>query len=71
MGLIVIKKNKWRQTKLRQKEEIPPPELTTEDAQTFRNLHKSKVTGDDIPIPIGSFQDMIGRFHINKKYYPI
>ncbi|RLP62521.1 ATP-dependent RNA helicase CHR1 [Candida albicans Ca529L] len=55
------------ETKVKE-EEIPPPELTTEeDAQTFRNLHKSKVTGDDIPIPIGSFQDMIGRFHINKK----
>lgn len=38
-----------------------------EDAQKYRNLHRSKVTGDDIPIPIGSFEDMIGRFKIDKK----
>ena len=31
------------ETKVKE-EEIPPPELTTEeDAQTFRNLHKSKL----------------------------
>lgn len=38
-----------------------------EDAKKFRNLHRSKVTGDDIPTPIGSFEDMIGRFKIDKK----
>lgn len=38
-----------------------------EDAKKYRNLHRSKVTGDDIPIPIGSFEDMIGRFKIDKK----
>lgn len=47
---------------------VPPLELESEeDARVFRNLHKSKVTGDDIPIPIGSFQDMIGRFKIDKR----
>ncbi|KAG7660690.1 ROK1 [[Candida] subhashii] len=51
-----------------EEEEIPPLELVTEeDAHKFRKLHKSKVTGDDIPIPIGSFQDLIGRFQIDKK----
>ncbi|KAI3402990.1 ROK1 [Candida oxycetoniae] len=38
-----------------------------EDARKFRNLHKSKVTGDEIPIPIASFQDMVKRFHIDKR----
>ncbi|KAI5970852.1 ROK1 [Candida margitis] len=48
--------------------EVPPLELKDEeDAKKFRNLHKSKVTGDDIPIPIGSFEDMIGRFRIDKR----
>ncbi|RLV92985.1 ATP-dependent RNA helicase CHR1 [Spathaspora sp. JA1] len=46
----------------------PPLQINTaEDAQKFRKLHQSKVTGDDIPLPIGSFQDMIGRFNIDKK----
>ncbi|CAI5756429.1 unnamed protein product [Candida verbasci] len=49
-------------------DEIPPLELISEeDAKKFRNLHKSKVTGSDIPIPIGSFQDLIGRYKINKR----
>ncbi|KAI5962238.1 ROK1 [Candida pseudojiufengensis] len=49
-------------------EEIPPPEIKNdEDARIFRNSHRSKVTGDDIPLPIGSFQDLIGRFQIDKK----
>ncbi|CAK9436883.1 uncharacterized protein LODBEIA_P14050 [Lodderomyces beijingensis] len=49
-------------------EEVPPLTLESgEDARKFRNSHKSKVSGDDIPIPIGSFQDMIGRFQIDKQ----
>lgn len=49
-------------------DEVPPLELKDEDdAKKFRNLHRSKVTGGDIPIPIGSFEDMIGRFKIDKK----
>ncbi|KAL6450978.1 CHR1 ATP-dependent RNA helicase CHR1 [Candida maltosa Xu316] len=40
--------------------------------QTQKQKHKQEnllhqVTGEDIPIPIGSFQDMIGRFSIDKK----
>ncbi|CAD1808078.1 DEAD/DEAH box helicase family protein [Candida parapsilosis] len=49
-------------------DEAPPLVLKdAEDAKKFRNLHRSKVTGDDIPTPIGSFEDMIGRFKIDKK----
>lgn len=49
-------------------DETPPLVLKdAEDAKKFRNLHRSKVTGDDIPTPIGSFEDMIGRFKIDKK----
>ncbi|CCG23037.1 Chr1 DEAD-box ATP-dependent RNA helicase [Candida orthopsilosis Co 90-125] len=49
-------------------DEAPPLELKDEDdAKKFRNLHRSKVTGDDIPIPIGSFEDMIGRFKIDRQ----
>ncbi|KAI5949731.1 ROK1 [Candida theae] len=51
-----------------EEDEAPPLQLKDEeDAKKFRNLHRSKVTGDDIPIPIGSFEDMIGRFQIDKK----
>ncbi|KAI5954485.1 ROK1 [Candida jiufengensis] len=51
-----------------EEEEAPPLEINNEeDARKFRNLHRSKVTGDDNPLPIGSFQDLIGRFQIDKK----
>ena len=64
-----ISKSKNKDEESESVEEIVPPlELESEeDARVFRNLHKSKVTGDDIPIPIGSFQDMIGRFKIDKR----
>ncbi|EGW32497.1 ATP-dependent RNA helicase ROK1 [Spathaspora passalidarum NRRL Y-27907] len=61
--------NKQETTEEKEDEdETPLLEINSEeDAQKFRKSHKSKVTGDDIPLPIGSFQDMIGRFNIDKK----
>ncbi|WEJ96051.1 RNA-dependent ATPase rok1 [Yamadazyma tenuis] len=48
--------------------EVPPLQISTEeDAATFRKINKSKVSGNDIPMPIGSFEDLISRYDINKK----
>lgn len=38
-----------------------------EEASKFRKVNKSKVTGDDIPLPIGSFEDLTTRFKFDKK----
>ncbi|KAH3675722.1 hypothetical protein WICMUC_002514 [Wickerhamomyces mucosus] len=47
---------------------IKPKKITTEDeAKKLRKLNKSKITGDDIPLPIGSFHDLISRFEMNKQ----
>ncbi|KAK6455490.1 ATP-dependent RNA helicase ROK1 [Scheffersomyces xylosifermentans] len=49
-------------------DEIPPLEIANdEDARKLRKANKVKVTGEDIPLPIGSFQDLIGRFQLDKK----
>lgn len=47
--------------------EIVPPKISNEtDAQLFRKTQKSKVTGYDVPFPIGSFEDLISRFQIDQ-----
>lgn len=40
---------------------------TDEEAKQFRKQNNSKVTGDDVPLPIGSFADMTTRFDMNKR----
>lgn len=48
--------------------EEPPLEIANDqDAKKLRDINKSNVTGDHIPLPIGSFQDLIGRFQLDKK----
>lgn len=48
--------------------EAPPLKISNEeDAANYRKINKSKVTGSDIPLPIGSFEDLIGRYQINPK----
>lgn len=38
-----------------------------EQARDFRKRCRSKVTGDDVPLPIASFQDLVSRFGLNKR----
>ncbi|CUM63585.1 uncharacterized protein PRCAT00001164001 [Priceomyces carsonii] len=55
---------------INQDSELNFPPLTIsceEDAKKLRKINNSKVTGDDIPFPIGSFDDLIGRFQIDRK----
>lgn len=40
---------------------------TKEEAMDLRQKYGSKVTGSDIPLPIGSFEDLISRFKLSKK----
>ncbi|GME97169.1 unnamed protein product [Ambrosiozyma monospora] len=40
---------------------------TEEDAISLRKSYKGNVTGDDIPLPIGSFEDLISRFKLDKQ----
>lgn len=39
---------------------------TKEEAIALRLKHGSKVTGHDVPLPIGSFEDLISRFKLSK-----
>lgn len=49
-------------------DEEAPLNISTEyEADKFRSINKSKVTGDDIPLPIGSFQDLVSRYNLDKK----
>lgn len=51
-----------------EEESVPPPKIaSSEDANKLRALNRSKITGDDIPLPIGSFEDLVSRFKIDKK----
>lgn len=48
--------------------EIPPPKIQNKkDASKLRKANGVKVNGDDIPLPIGSFEDLISRFKFSKK----
>jgi ATP-dependent RNA helicase DDX52/ROK1 len=47
---------------------VPPPKITTEEeAQKLRKSYRAKVSGDDVPLPIGSFEDLIKRFRLDPK----
>ena len=49
-------------------DEVPPLAISNDDdARKLRKLNKSKVSGEDIPLPIGSFEDLIGRYELDKK----
>lgn len=58
-----------REDKEEEAEKAPPKAIITtdEDAAVFRKASKCKVSGHDIPLPIGSFEDLITRFQINKR----
>lgn len=44
------------------------PKITTqEQANSLRKSYQGKVLGQDVPLPIGSFQDMITRFSFDKR----
>jgi ATP-dependent RNA helicase DDX52/ROK1 len=48
--------------------DVPPPKITTEEeAQKLRKSYRAKVSGDDVPLPIGSFEDLIKRFKLDPK----
>lgn len=49
-------------------EKKAPNKITTEaEAQQLRKLNKAKITGDDIPLPIASFNDIKARFTISQE----
>ena len=44
------------------------PKITNkEEASTLRKSYKGNITGDDVPLPIGSFEDLITRFSFDKR----
>lgn len=46
---------------------ISPKITNSEEAKTLRKSYKGNITGDDIPLPIGSFEDLITRFSFDKR----
>lgn len=43
-------------------------QVTTEtEAKALRKSYRANVTGDDVPLPIGSFQDLISRFKLDRR----
>ncbi|CCH59880.1 hypothetical protein TBLA_0C00640 [Henningerozyma blattae CBS 6284] len=47
---------------------IPKPIITNkEEARILRNTYKGNITGNDVPLPIGSFDDLITRFSFDKR----
>lgn len=51
-----------------EEEELPPLKIASEaDAEVLRRSNRAKVTGEDLPLPIGSFEDLVGRFLLDKK----
>lgn len=48
-------------------DETPVLSITSEeDAKAHRKHHRIKVTGDDVPLPIASFDDLVTRFDLHK-----
>lgn len=46
----------------------PPPKISNlEDAKVLRKSYRANVTGDDVPLPIGSFEDLIARFKFDPR----
>ncbi|ODQ80133.1 hypothetical protein BABINDRAFT_180101 [Babjeviella inositovora NRRL Y-12698] len=63
-----VKKEQKADEAVDEEEVVPPPMITTEaDAVALRKSYRGKATGDDIPLPIGSFEDLIDRFQLDKK----
>lgn len=48
-------------------ENVPKSIKSIEDGKKFRKLYKSNVTGNDLPLPIGSFHDLTERFQLDSK----
>lgn len=40
---------------------------TQTEADAFRKRSRAKVSGHDVPLPIGLFQDLVSRFNMNKR----
>ncbi|CAB4254360.1 similar to Saccharomyces cerevisiae YGL171W ROK1 ATP-dependent RNA helicase of the DEAD box family [Maudiozyma barnettii] len=47
--------------------DIGPKITTKKEAVTLRKSYKGNITGEDIPLPIGSFEDLITRFSFDKR----
>ncbi|ODV60193.1 RNA-dependent ATPase ROK1 [Ascoidea rubescens DSM 1968] len=47
-------------------DKIPMKITTKQQALNLRKSYKCKISGDDIPLPIASFEDLISRFKFNK-----
>lgn len=51
-----------------EEDDAPPLKIAgEEEAIKFRRLNKSKVSGSDIPLPIGSFEDLVSRYQLNSR----
>ncbi|GMM29490.1 RNA-dependent ATPase [Martiniozyma asiatica (nom. inval.)] len=48
-------------------DEIPNKITTAEQAIALRENNKTKITGSDVPLPIGSFEDLVSRFKFSKQ----
>lgn len=47
--------------------DIGPKITTKKEAVALRKSYKGNITGEDIPLPIGSFEDLITRFSFDKR----
>ena len=47
--------------------EIEPKITNQKEANALRKSYKGNVTGEDVPLPIGSFEDLITRFSFDKR----
>lgn len=50
-----------------EEQDIPLSISNEKEAETLRNSYKGNITGNDIPLPIGSFEDLIKRFKLDKQ----
>lgn len=48
-------------------EDIKPKITSVSEALALRKSYKGNVSGEDIPLPIGSFEDLISRFSFDKR----
>ncbi|CCF56501.1 hypothetical protein KAFR_0B02030 [Kazachstania africana CBS 2517] len=48
-------------------EPIKPIITNAEEATALRKSYKGNISGEDIPFPIGSFEDLITRFNLDKR----
>ena len=48
-------------------EAVPLTISTSQDAAVLRKSYKGNVTGEDVPLPIGSFEDLVTRFQFDKR----